>query len=298
MKTKHNITFKNLISKLKNYWAKNGCIIVEPMDITVGAGTFHPCTFFETICPKPFQKAYVQVSRRPTDGRYGKNPNRLQKYYQFQVIMKPIPHNIQNLYLQSLNIIGINNKNNDIRFIEDNWENPTLGAWGIGWEIWLNGMEITQFTYFQKMGSLLCNPNTIEITYGLERIAMHLQNVNNIYDIIWDQNEFYTIDYKTLFYQNEYEHSIYNFEHSNIEFLTFLFNNHLLEAKRLLLLQHPLIFPAYEHILYAIHNFNLLDAKQSLSNTERQKYILNIRNVTTKIAQSYHIKQVKIHNTN
>lgn len=291
---KTNNSCCNIITKLKNFWSKKGCIIVQPIDIAVGAGTFHQYTFLKSIGPEPHKAAYVQHSRRPTDGRYGKNPNRLQQYYQFQVILKPAPNNIQELYLQSLQIINIDIELNDIRFIEDNWENPTLGAWGMGWEVWLNGMEITQFTYFQKIGSLKCQPITIEITYGLERIAMHVQNVSNVYDIIWDQNQYNQINYKELFQNNELEQSIYNFESSDIELLITLFNLHLKESKRLITLKNPLIIPAYEHILYATHNFNLLDARKTISNTERQKYILQIRSISTEIAkQQYNNRKQK-----
>lgn len=288
MKIENILTCCDLIEKLKKFWSKYGCIIIQPIDIPVGAGTFHQCTFFRSIDPKPLRMAYLQHSRRPTDGRYGNNPNRLQQYYQFQVIMKPAPHNIQKIYLKSLNEINIDIQLNDIRFIEDDWENPTLGAWGIGWEVWLNGIEITQFTYFQKMGSLKCNPISVEITYGLERIAMNIQNKNNIYDIIWDQNKKFTIYYKDLFQNNEIQQSLYNFQNSNIEILKILFNQHLFEAKRLISLKNPLIIPSYEHILYATHNFNLLDSRQIISSTERQKYILNIRSIITKIAKKYY----------
>ncbi|CAL4319141.1 glycine--tRNA ligase subunit alpha [Buchnera aphidicola] len=293
MKTKNNFTCHNIILQLKNFWSKHGCIIIQPIDITVGAGTFHQCTFFQVIGKKFYKTAYLQISRRPTDGRYGENPNRLQQYYQFQVTMKPVPHNIQKLYLQSLQFIDINIENNDIRFIEDNWENPTLGACGLGWEIWLNGMEITQFTYFQKMGSLTCQPTAVEITYGIERTAMHIQKKKNIYDIIWDQNESYCLSYKQLFYKNEIEQSLYNFQHSNIKFLKKLFYEHLSESKRLLSFQKPLLLPAYEHILHATHNFNLLDARQIISNTERTNLILKIRSIVKIIAQYYHKDQSK-----
>ncbi|MCW5197323.1 glycine--tRNA ligase subunit alpha [Buchnera aphidicola] len=288
MNTKNTTTCHNLILKLQQFWSQHGCIIMQPIDITVGAGTFHYHTFLKAIGPEPLNMAYLQTSRRPTDGRYGQNPNRLQQYYQFQVVIKPAPKNIQLLYLQSLKNINLNPIQNDIRFIEDNWENPTLGAWGIGWEIWLNGMEITQFTYFQQIGGLNCDPVTVEITYGIERIAMNLQNVNTIYEIVWDKNKFHQITYKELFYQNEIEQSIYNFQHSNIHTLSNLFNQHLLESERLLLLKPKLIVPAYEHILYATHNFNLIDAKQIISNTERKQYISKIRKISTKIAKCYY----------
>ncbi|WP_343182607.1 glycine--tRNA ligase subunit alpha [Buchnera aphidicola] len=288
MKKKKKITCCEIISKLKNFWSKNGCIILQPIDIEVGAGTFHQYTFFKSIGPKPLRVAYIQNSRRPTDGRYSNNPNRLQQYYQLQVIIKPAPNNIQQLYLKSLQEINISTKKNDIRFIEDNWENTTLGAWGIGWEIWINGMEVTQFTYFQKMGSIICNPITVEITYGIERIAMNIQNINNVYDILWDENKYFKIYYKELFKNNEIEQSMYNFQQSNIKSLIILFNEHIKEAKRLISLKKPLIIPSYEHILHAIHNFNVIDAKQVISNTERQKYIFQIRSLSAEIAQNYY----------
>ncbi|CAL4318980.1 Glycine--tRNA ligase alpha subunit [Buchnera aphidicola (Pterocallis alni)] len=284
---KKKYTCCEIIKKLKKFWSNYGCIIVQPIDLPVGAGTFHYCTFLKAIEKNPINIAYLQHTRRPTDGRYGKNPNRLQQYYQFQVILKPAPKNIQYLYLQSLKKININYKSNDIRFVEDNWENTTLGAWGIGWEVWLNGMEITQFTYFQKIGAITCNPSTVEITYGLERLAIHIQNINNVYDIIWDKNNNSQITYQELFQKNELEQSIYNFQYSNIKLLIKLFNQHLKESKRLLQYKPPLIIPAYEHILYSIHNFNLLDARQIISNTERQKYILQIRSISIKIAKYY-----------
>ncbi|QCI25897.1 glycine--tRNA ligase subunit alpha [Buchnera aphidicola] len=290
---KKNNSCINIINTLKNFWSQQGCIIIEPIDITVGAGTFHQNTFLKSIGPEPYHVAYLQHSRRPTDGRYGDNPNRLQQYYQFQVMLKPAPDNIQKLYLKSLEQINIDITLNDVRFIEDNWENPTLGAWGMGWEIWLNGMEITQFTYFQKMGSLTCKPIITEITYGLERIAMHIQNVDNVYDIIWDQNKYYKINYQTLFQNNEIEQSIYNFDISNINLLMKLFNIHRKESMRLINLKYPLVIPSYEHILHAIHYFNLIDAKKVISNTERQKYILKIRNISTTIAKQQYKNRKK-----
>lgn len=292
MKKKNNISCYKIILKLQKFWSEHGCIITQQTDIPVGAGTFHQYTFLKSIGPEPYRMAYLQHSRRPTDGRYGNNPNRLQQYYQFQVVMKPAPNNIQKLYLESLEAINIDIQLNDIRFIEDNWENPTLGAWGMGWEVWLNGMEVTQFTYFQKIGALICQPITTEITYGIERIAMHIQDVDNVYDIIWDQNKYFKISYRELFQHNEYEQSKYNFEVSNGDLLITLFNQHLQESKRLISLQKPLIIPAYEHILYATHNFNLIDARKLISNTERQKYILNIRTISTKIAEKqYHSRK-------
>ncbi|XBC38434.1 MAG: glycine--tRNA ligase subunit alpha [Buchnera aphidicola (Floraphis choui)] len=284
------ITFHQIIFILKNYWQNQSCTIIQPLDIPIGAGTFHHKTFFGAIGSKPTSIAYVQASRRPSDGRYGNNPNRLQHYYQFQVLIKPTPDNIQNLYLQSLQILNIDLKNNDIRFIEDNWENPTLGACGQGWEVWINGMEITQFTYFQQMGGINCDPIPTEITYGLERIALHIQNKKNIYDIVWNTNEI-NITYGELFFQNELEHSIYNFEYSNINICSNLFKIHIQEAKTIMNLPSPLLLPAYEHMLYGIHYFNLLDAKRALSTTERQQNILNIRSIIKKIAKQHYNKE-------
>ena len=282
-----NKTFHDVVCILQQYWLKHGCTIIQPFDIPVGAGTFHSKTFFGSIGIKPFSFAYVQPSRRPTDGRYGKNPNRLQHYYQFQVAIKPAPNNIQEIYLDSLNALKIDPSIHDIRFVEDNWENPTLGASGIGWEIWLNGMEITQFTYFQKIGGIECNPITVEITYGLERINMHIQKKNNIYEILWnDQPK--PITYGDLFSQNELEQSSYNFKYANLNLLYKLFEQYSQESIRLLE-QHPaLILPSYENILYAIHIFNILDARKALSITERQKYILYIRKITNSIAKIYY----------
>ncbi|XBC44489.1 MAG: glycine--tRNA ligase subunit alpha [Buchnera aphidicola (Schlechtendalia peitan)] len=286
-------TFYQIITILKQYWHNQNCIIIQPLDLPIGAGTFHHKTFFGTIGPEPISIAYVQASRRPSDGRYGKNPNRLQHYYQFQVIIKPSLDDIQDIYLKSLQALDINLQTNDIRFIEDNWENPTLGASGQGWEVWINGMEITQFTYFQQMGGFNCDPISTEITYGLERIALHIQNKNNIYDILWDNNQ-KNITYGDLFFQNELEHSIYNFKHSNIDICSNLFTIHIQEAEKILHLPVPLIFPAYEHVLHGIHYFNLLDAKKNFSTTERQKHILNIRSIIKKIAQAYYIFRKKL----
>lgn len=279
--------FYNIIQNLQTFWLNQGCIILQPLDISIGAGTFHHKTFFNVINSKDISVAYVQPSRRPSDGRYMKNPNRLQHYYQFQVIIKPIPNTIQDIYLDSLKKIGINSKKNDIRFIEDNWKNPTLGASGLGWEIWLNGLEITQFTYFQQMGGLNCHPATVEITYGLERIAMHIQNKKNIYDLVWSQSYQKKITYAELFYNNEKQNSSYNFEFSNTKLLSKLFNLHTEEANRLIKLSVPLSIPAYEHMLHAIHYFNLLDCKKVLSTTERTDYILRIRLQIKKIAQKH-----------
>ncbi|WP_075431747.1 glycine--tRNA ligase subunit alpha [Buchnera aphidicola] len=284
---KNQKTFYSLIQKLQKFWFNQGCIILQPLDISVGAGTFHHKTFFNVIGSKNISLAYVQPSRRPSDGRYMKNPNRLQHYYQFQVIIKPIPNTIQDIFLASLKEIGINGQENDIRFMEDNWKNPTLGASGLGWEIWLNGMEITQFTYFQQMGGLNCHPATVEITYGLERIAMQIQRKKNIYDIIWSESNQKKTTYAELFYHDEKENSIYNFECSNTILLSQLFLLHIKEADRLIQSSTSLSIPAYEHMLHSIHYFNLLDCKKILSTTERMDYILKIRSQIKKIAQEY-----------
>ncbi len=281
MKKFDSHTFQGLIFSLQAYWEMHGCIICQPFDIEVGAGTSHPITFFKSLGPDIISAAYVQSSRRPTDGRYGNNPNRLQHYYQFQVIIKPSPNNFQELYIESLKEIGIDLSQNDLRFVEDNWENPTLGACGIGWEVLLNGMEITQFTYFQQMGGIQCVPVTGEITYGLERLSMHLQGVDNIYDIIWKNN----ITYGYLFYQNEVEFSDFNFKYANINLMITHFDQYEQEANRMLSLKKT--FPSYEYVLKAIHIFNILDARKALSVTERQNYILRINTLTKKIAQIY-----------
>lgn len=283
MKNLKNIYFENVILKLQSYWSSKGCSILQPLDIEIGAGTSHPITCLKALGPKPIAATYVQPVRRPTDGRYSNNPNRLQHYYQFQVIIKPSPKNIQELYLCSLKKIGLDLYIDDIRFIEDNWENPTLGAWGVGWEVWINGMEITQFTYFQKIGGLQCSPITVEITYGLERIVMHLQNLNNVFDIKWNKNS----TYRDYFYNSEYEQSIYNFEYADINFMFICFENYIQQANNILKLKKPLPIPAYELVLKAAHQFNLLDARKAISVTERQRYILCIRNVTIKIAEIY-----------
>jgi len=288
MKSFKIVTFISIINVLKEYWSRQGCIIIEPLDIPVGAGTFHPETFFNSIGKNFFSRAYVQSSRRPSDGRFGKNPNRLQRYYQFQIIMKPAPNNIQDLFLNSLKKLNIHGKEQDIRFVEDNWENPTLGASGIGWEVWINGMEVFQFTYFQQVGGIECDPVAVEITYGLERLCMHIQNVDNVYDLVWDMPHNKKVCfYKELFLVNEEEQSTYNFKCSDINTLFSLFEIYLKETKRLLDLKNPLIVPAYENLLYAIHNFNLLDAKKVISVTERQSYILKIRSFSKKIANIY-----------
>lgn len=279
-------TFQGLILALQNYWANNGCTIVQPIDMEVGAGTFHYMTFLSALKSKSISFAYVQPSRRPSDGRYGNNTNRLQKYYQFQVVIKPSPNNFQDLYMNSLKNLNINISTNDIKFVEDNWSNPTLGAWGIGWEVWLNGIEITQFTYFQQIGGIKCKPITGEITYGLERLAMHIQNVDSVYDIIWNKD----ITYGDLFYQYENEQSIYNFKYSDIDFLFISFEKYEKEAYKLLEIEKPLIIPSYELLLKITHLFNLIDARKAISANERQKYILRIRKLTKKISCLYNIQ--------
>jgi glycyl-tRNA synthetase alpha chain len=283
--TNKTITFQEIILKLQQYWAKQGCTILQPLDLEVGAGTFHPASFLRAIGSKPWHAAFVQPSRRPTDGRYGENPNRTQHYYQFQVVLKPSPENIQELYLASLKELGIDPLVEDLRFVEDNWESPTLGAWGIGWEVWQNGMEITQFTYFQQVGGLDCKPVTGEITYGLERLAMYLQNVNSMYDIVWTDGPFGKVTYGDVFKQNEIEMSKYNFEYADIEGLTKQFGYYEQECMRLLEVGLPL--PAYEMVLKASHAFNLLDARKAISVTERQRYILRVRTLAKAVAEKY-----------
>lgn len=278
-------TFQDLILALQQYWAGQGCAILQPYDMEVGAGTFHTATFLRAIGPEKWNAAYVQPSRRPTDGRYGENPNRLQHYYQFQVVLKPNPSNLQDLYLGSLRYIGIDPLIHDIRFVEDNWESPTLGAWGLGWEIWLNGMEVTQFTYFQQVGGIECFPVTGEITYGLERLAMYLQRVDSVYDLVWANGQFGKVTYGDVYHQNEVEQSTYNFEYANIEKLFELFDYYESEANRLMKLKLPL--PSYEMVLKASHTFNLLDARRAISVTERQRYILRVRTLAKAVAQSY-----------
>ncbi|CAL4319619.1 Glycine--tRNA ligase alpha subunit [Buchnera aphidicola (Eriosoma lanigerum)] len=290
----NKITFYDVIQNLTKYWHNQGCTIIQPLDLPIGAGTFHRQTFFNALGPEPISIAYVQPSRRPLDGRFGKNTNRLQHYYQFQVIIKPDVDNIQALYLNSLKNLTIDNNNNDIRFVEDNWENPTLGAWGIGWEIWLNGMEISQFTYFQQMGGLNCNPISVEITYGLERLVMHVQNQENLYKLIWNTNSSTTTTYGDLFLINEQEQSQYNFEIANIDFLFNSFNQYIDESKRILSHQHDLFIPAYECVLHANHIFNLLDSRKALSITERQNYILIIQKIIKTIAEKYYNKRKKL----
>lgn len=279
-------TFQGLILALQNYWAAQGCVLLQPYDMEVGAGTFHPATFLRAIGPEPWRTAYVQPSRRPTDGRYGENPNRLQHYYQFQVIIKPSPLDIQELYLGSLKMLGIDPLVHDIRFVEDNWESPTLGAWGLGWEVWLNGMEVTQFTYFQQVGGLECQPVTGEITYGLERIAMYLQGVESVYDLVWTRGSQGVVTYGDVFHQNEVEMSTYNFEHADTAALFAWFDTCERESKKLIEAGLPL--PAYEMVLKASHTFNLLDARHAISVTERQRFILRVRTLARAVAEAYY----------
>jgi len=294
MKSSNIITFVRMVNILKKYWSENNCVIVEPLDISVGAGTFHPETFFRCLGPESFFRAFVQPSRRPNDGRYGNNPNRLQHYYQFQVVLKPSPENVQILFLNSLKKLQVDCKNVDVRFVEDNWENPTLGASGIGWEVWINGMEVAQFTYFQQVGGIECNPISVEITYGLERLCMYLQNIDNVYDILWSvtKNGNMCI-YKELFLLNEKEQSKYNFENSNINMLYQLYNTYIEESKRLLTIKDRLIIPAYENLLRAIHNFNLLDSRKVFSVSERQKHILRICSYSKLIARKFCLENKK-----
>ncbi|MBA2650270.1 MAG: glycine--tRNA ligase subunit alpha [Legionella sp.] len=278
--------FQDIILILQNYWASQGCIILQPLDMEVGAGTFHPATFLRAIGPEPWSAAYVQPSRRPTDGRYGENPNRTQHYYQFQVVLKPSPLDIQEKYLNSLRALGIDPLMDDIRFVEDNWESPSLGAWGLGWEVWQNGMEVSQFTYFQQVGGLVCQPVTGELTYGLERLAMSILKVDNFFDMPWSKTAQDTITYGDVFHQNEVEMSAYNFEHADVEYLFKQFDQYESEAHRLVDLQLPL--PAYEMIIKASHIFNLLDARKAISVTERQGFILRIRKLSQAVAQAYY----------
>ena len=279
-------TFQGLIQALQDYWAQQGCVIMQPYDMEMGAGTFHPATFLRAIGPEPWRAAYVQPSRRPTDGRYGENPNRLQHYYQFQVLLKPSPDNIQELYLGSLKLLGFDPLIHDIRFVEDNWESPTLGAWGLGWEIWLNGMEVTQFTYFQQVGGLDCRPVSGEITYGLERLAMYIQKVESVYDLVWTRGPQGVVTYGDVYHQNEVEQSTYNFEHANVEALFRQFDTCEAESQRLIELGLPL--PAYEQMLKASHTFNLLDARRAISVTERQRFILRVRTLARAVAEAYY----------
>ncbi|SJM96252.1 glycyl-tRNA synthetase, alpha chain [Crenothrix polyspora] len=282
-------TFQGLILALQEYWSHQGCILLQPLDQEVGAGTFHPATFLRAIGPEPWNTAYVQPSRRPTDGRFGENPNRLQHYYQYQVMLKPSPDNIQELYLGSLRHLGFDLLEHDIRFVEDNWESPTLGAWGLGWEVWLNGMEVTQFTYFQQVGGLECRPVTGEITYGLERLAMYLQGVKSVYDLVWTKTRHGVVTYGDVFHQNEVEMSAFNFDHANVPFLFSCFDTYEQECQKLIELNLPL--PAYEMVLKASHTFNLLDARHAISVTERQRYILRVRTLSRAVAEAYYARR-------
>ena len=281
------LTFQQIILKLQSYWDAQGCALLQPYDMEVGAGTSHTATFLRALGPEPWKAAYVQPSRRPKDGRYGDNPNRLQHYYQYQVVLKPAPAHILELYLGSLEALGFDLRSNDIRFVEDDWENPTLGAWGLGWEVWLNGMEVTQFTYFQQVGGIDCKPITGEITYGLERLAMYLQGVENVYDLVWTENPSTgeRLLYRDVYHQNEVEQSTYNFEHSDVDFLLQAFGAHEKMARHLMAQQ--LALPAYEQVLKSAHSFNLLDARGAISVTERAAYIGRIRNLARAVAQCY-----------
>ena len=279
------ITFQDLIFQLQHFWADQGCIIEQPYSIEMGAGTFHPSTFLRAIGPEPWHAAYVQPSRRPTDGRYGKNPNRLQHYYQLQVLLKPSPDEIQEIYLESLKHLGVDPLIHDIRFVEDNWESPTLGAWGLGWEVWLDGMEISQFTYLQQVGGLDCSPVAGEITYGLERLAMYLQNKDSVFDLLWSETLEGEISYGDIYHQNEVEMSAYNFEHADTDSLFKWFDT--CESECTKLIEKNLPMPAYEMVLKASHTFNLLDARHAISVTERQRFILRIRTLSKAVAQIY-----------
>jgi len=279
-------TFQGLIQALQTFWSEQGCVVMQPLDMEVGAGTFHPATFLRSIGPEPWNAAYVQPSRRPTDGRYGENPNRLQHYYQFQVLLKPSPENIQELYLDSLRVLGFDPLVHDIRFVEDNWESPTLGAWGLGWEVWLNGMEVTQFTYFQQVGGLECRPVPGEITYGLERIAMYVQGVESIYDLVWTHGPDGPVTYGDVFHQNEVEQSAYNFEHADTDELFHWFDVCEKESQKLIDARLPL--PAYEQVMKASHTFNLLDARHAISVTERQRFILRVRTLARGVAEAFY----------
>ncbi|RPI15758.1 MAG: glycine--tRNA ligase subunit alpha [Lysobacterales bacterium] len=279
-------TFQDLILTLQRYWAERGCVILQPYDMEMGAGTFHTATFLRALGPEPWSAAYVQPSRRPTDGRYGDNPFRLQHYYQYQVVIKPSPLDIIELYLDSLRAVGIDPLVHDVRLVEDNWESPTLGAWGLGWEIWLNGMEVTQFTYFQQVGGLDCRPVMGEITYGLERLAMYLQGVESVFDLVWTDGPLGRVTYGDVYHQNEVEQSKYNFELADVDELFRQFDAHERECLRVLEAKLPL--PAYERMLKTSHTFNLLDARKAISVTERQRYILRVRTLARAVAEAYY----------
>ncbi|MBM0104119.1 glycine--tRNA ligase subunit alpha [Steroidobacter sp. S1-65] len=279
-------TFQDLIFALQSYWSQQGCVILQPYDMEMGAGTFHTGTLLRAVGPEPWSAAYVQPSRRPTDGRYGENPFRLQHYYQFQVVLKPSPPNIVELYLGSLAALGFDPLTHDIRLVEDNWESPTLGAWGLGWEIWLNGMEVTQFTYFQQVGGLDCKPVMGEITYGLERLAMYLQGVQSVYDLLWADGPLGRVTYGDVYHQNEVEQSKYNFELADTALLFRHFDDHEAACKKLL--ESGLALPAYEQMLKTSHTFNLLDARKAISVTERQRFILRVRALAKEVAETYY----------
>ncbi len=280
------ISLQDIILKLERFWVAKGCTIEQPYDIEMGAATFHPSTFLRAVGPEPWRAAYPQPCRRPADGRYGDNPNRLQRYFQFQVILKPSPDNVQQLYLESLGRLGIDPLVHDIRFIEDDWESPTLGAWGLGWEVWLNGMEISQFTYFQQVGGLDCSPVSAEITYGLERIAMYLQDIPNVYDLVWTKRYRHVVRYGDIHHQTEVEQSAFNFKYADTSVLISAFEAHEKECRNLIELELPVA--AYDHVLKCSHAFNLLDARQVISVTQRQQYILRIRKLAQAIAKSYY----------
>ncbi len=279
-------SFQGLIQSLQNYWSEQGCVIMQPLDMEVGAGTFHPATFIRAIGPEPWRAAYVQPSRRPTDGRYGENPNRLQHYFQFQVLLKPSPDNFQELYLASLQALGLDMLVHDIRFVEDDWESPTLGAWGLGWEVWLNGMEVSQFTYFQQVGGLECRPVSGEISYGIERLAMYLQGVDSIFDLVWSRGPQGIITYGDIYHQNEVEQSTYNFELADTDALFHWFD--VCESQCRQLIEEKLSLPAYEQVMKASHAFNLLDARHAISVTERQRFILRVRSLSRGVAECYY----------
>ena len=282
------LTFQQLILRLNQYWDQHGCVLLQPYDMEMGAGTFHTATFLRAVGPEPWNAAYVQPARRPKDGRYGENPNRLQHYYQYQVVMKPSPSDFQELYLGSLSTLGIDPKVNDIRFVEDDWESPTLGAWGLGWEVWLNGMEVTQFTYFQQVGGLDCKPVLGELTSGLERLAMYLQDKENVFDLVWVDG----VTYRDVYHQNEVEQSRYNFELANVEMLFQHFTQFETEAKRLV--EAELVLPAYEMVMKCSHAFNLLDARGAISVTERAAYIGRVRTLARLIARAYYDSREKL----
>ena len=279
------VTFSQLLLKLQQFWAEQGCNILQPYDIPSGAGTFHPATLLRSLDSKPWSVAYVAPSRRPTDGRYGENPNRLGSYYQFQALIKPSPSNIQDLYLKSLEFLGLDLSKHDIRFVEDNWESPTLGAWGLGWEVWLDGMEVTQFTYFQQVGGIACDPVAVEITYGTERLAMYLQGVDNIFDIVWNKNEHGITTYKDIHLESEIQFSKYNFEIADTDMLFKHFDEAFNECKKCL--ENELPLPAYDQCMIASHAFNTLDARKAISVTSRQNYILKVRELSLGCAAMY-----------